>query len=123
MKNNELRLVLASENAPAEVTEERVEIKRSGCNVTWIFRNCENEDVQVDMSFIRADTIAALLKRSVNLGQTEEMKPRHLQCIQTEVHVYPSHSNIVFDQNPKLSLVRSPEQVTALIKDLEELAA
>jgi hypothetical protein len=119
MKNNELKLVQALE---AENTE-RVEIKRSGCNVTWIFRNSDNEDVQVDMSFIRADSITALLKRSVNLGSAEDMKPRHLQCLQTDVHVSPSHHQIVFDQNPKLSLVRSHDQVSALIRDLEDLAA
>ena len=75
------------------------------------------------MSFIRADTIAALLKRSVNLGQGDDMKPRLLQGTQTQLYVYPHHSAIVFDQNPKLSLVRSPEQISDLIKDLEELAA
>ena len=116
MKNNGLKFV-------PDMINDKVEITRSGCSVTWIFRNSEDEDVQVDMSFIRADTIAALLKRSVNFGQTTEMKPRHLQCIQTDVHVYHSHSNIIFDQNPKLSLLRSPEQVTDLIKNLEGLAA
>jgi hypothetical protein len=104
-------------------TDRKVEIRRSGCNVTWLFRNAQDEPVEFDMSFIRADTITALLKRSVNLGQCEEMKPRLLQGTQTELYVYPDHSTIVFDQDPKLRLVRSPEQVSDLIKDLEEIAA
>jgi hypothetical protein len=110
-------------NSSREESDERVEIKRSGSNVTWIFRNVQNESIKFDMSFMRADTIAALLKRSVNLGQTEEMKPRLLQGLQTDLYVYADHCAIIFDKNPQLRLVRSPEQVTNLIKDLEELAA
>jgi hypothetical protein len=110
-------------NTTRQETDEKVEIRRSGSNVTWLFRNAQDEPIEFDMSFIRADTITALLKRSVNLGQSQEMKPRLLQGTQTELYVYPDHCAIIFDQNPKLRLVRSPEQVTVLIKDLEDLAA
>jgi|GEM_PF-2684232 len=103
--------------------DDKVEIKRSGCNVTWIFKNQEQEPVEFDMSFIRADTIAALLKRSQNMGSGESMKPRHLSATMTELHVYPDHYSIVFDQNPKLSLVRTNDQVVELIRNLEDLAA
>jgi len=107
----------------AENTDESVQIKRSGSNVTWIFRNEENEAVEFDMSFIRATTITALLKRSLNQGQGDAVKPRIHQGTQTELYVYPHHCAIVFDQNPKLKLVRNPQQVSDLIRDLEEVAA
>ena len=110
-------------NDEVEMIDDKVEIKRFGSNVTWIFRNEQNESIEFDMSFIRADTIMALLKRSVHFGQGEEMKPRLLQGIQTELYIFPDHSDIIFDKNPKLKLVRRPEQVPALIKDLEGLAA
>jgi len=101
----------------------KVQIRRSGCNVTWLFRNVQNEPVEFDMSFIRADTISALLKRSVNLGQGEHMTPRRLQGTQTELYIYPDHYDIVFDQNPQLRLVANQEQVSDLIRELEEVAA
>ena len=81
-----------------------MEIRRSGSSVTWIFRNTDNEHVEFDMSFIRADTITALLKRSVNLGHSNQLKPRVLQGTQTEVYLYPNHCAIVFDKNPQLQL-------------------
>jgi flagellar biosynthesis/type III secretory pathway protein FliH len=56
------------------------------------------------------------------MGQSEEMKPRVLQGTQTELHVFPDHYDIVFDQNPNLKLVRSTDQVSALLRDLEEAA-
>ncbi len=103
-------------------TDEKVEIKRTGCNVTWIFKNTDNECVEFDMSSIRANTVTALLKRGFNLGHSSEMKPRVLQGTQTEVQIYPDHCAIEFDQNPQLRLVRSSDQVVALIRDLEEAA-
>jgi len=103
--------------------DDKVEIKRSGCNVTWIFKNQEKENVEFDMSFIRADTIAALLKRSHNMGAGDGIKPRQLSATMTELYVYPDHYAIVFDQNPKLSLVRTNDQVVELIRNLEDLAA
>jgi hypothetical protein len=102
--------------------EEKVEIRRSGSNVTWIFKNSENQPVELDMSFIRANTLKALLKRSINMGRSNEMKPRVLHGTQTELHVFPDHYDIVFDENPTLKLVRSTDQVSALIRDLEEAA-
>jgi hypothetical protein len=104
-------------------TGEDVTIKRSGASVTWLFHNEQNEPVEFDMSFIRADTISALLKRSVNLGRGDQMTPRLLKGTQTELYVYPDHYTIVFDQNPKLRLLRRPEQISDLIKNLEDVAA
>ncbi|MBS1992860.1 MAG: hypothetical protein JSS86_15440 [Cyanobacteria bacterium SZAS LIN-2] len=106
-----------------ELCDDRVEIKRSGSNVTWIFKNKERESVEFDMSFIRADTITALLKRSRNMGQGAGVAPRLLQGTMTQLYVFPDHYAIVFDNNPKLSLVRSHDQVAELIHNLEELSA
>jgi hypothetical protein len=109
-------------NSDIEDSNEKVEIKRTGCNVTWIFKNTNDESVEFDMSSIRANTITALLKRGFNLGHSSEMKPRVLQGTQTEVQIYSDHCAIEFDQNPQLRLVRNSDQVVALIRDLEEAA-
>jgi len=100
--------------------DNKVEIRRTGSDVTWIFKNIHNQPVEFDMSFIRATTVTALLKRSLNEGQ--QTRPRVLHGTMTELHVFPEHTAIVFDQNPNLCLVRSREQMPELIRNLEQAA-